>query len=218
MASKARTEGQERRRTFTEEARRAQLIECAVEVLATRGYGQATLAEIAKRAGIVRSAVLYHFSGRDELMQEVVRTLYERGAVFMRERIEAVDRKPPDQLRAYLESNLAFLGDHARHVAATVEVARNHRREDGSLQFGLETMEATIQPLEELLAWGQGTGDFRPFSTRLLALAIRAAIDAVAGQLIAHPDLDVDAAGRELSTAFLRAVAASPASIEEAST
>jgi AcrR family transcriptional regulator len=218
MASKTRTEGQERRRTFTEEARRAQLVDCAVEVLATRGYGQATLAEIARCAGIVRSAVLYHFSGRDEVMQEVVRTLYERGAVFMRERIERAEQKPADMLRAYIESNLAFLGGHARHVAAAVEVVRNHRREDGSLQFGLETTEATVQPLEELLAWGQRTGDFRPFSTRLLALTIRAAIDAVAGQLVAHPDLDVDAAGRELITAFLRAVAASPASNEEAST
>jgi TetR/AcrR family fatty acid metabolism transcriptional regulator len=218
MTSKNRTEGQERRRTFTEEARRAQLVDCAIDVLATRGYAQATLAEIAKCAGIVRSAVLYHFSGRDEVMREVVRTLYERGAVYMRERIERVQRKPPDLLRAYIQSNLAFLGDHPRHVAATIEVVRNYRREDGTLHYGLETLDATLQPLQDLLAMGQRTGDFRAFSTHWLALTIRAAIDAVAGQLIAHPDLDLDAAGRELSTAFLRAVAASPAEHQEVST
>jgi AcrR family transcriptional regulator len=216
--SKDRTIGQEKRRTFTEEARRAQLVECAIQVLATRGYAQATLAEIAKCAGIVRSAVLYHFSGRDELMEEVVRTLYRKGAAYMGERMAQVERRPADVLRAYIESNLGFLGDHPRHTAATVEVVRNQRREDGSLHYGLETEEATLKPLEELLAWGQVTGDFRPFSTRWLALTIRSAIDVVAGQLIAHPHLDLDAASRELSTAFLRAVLASPDTHEEVST
>jgi hypothetical protein len=113
---------------------------------------------------------------------------------------------------------LEFLRDHLRHTAATIEVVRNHRRGDGSLHYGLETEEATLKPLEELLAWGQSTGDFRPFSTRWLALTIRSAIDVAAGQLMAHPDLDLDAAVRELSAAFLRAVAASPAIHEEVST
>ena len=50
--------------TFTEAARRTQIIECAIETLATLGYAQASLAHIAKRAGISKGVIVYYFSSK----------------------------------------------------------------------------------------------------------------------------------------------------------
>ena len=57
MRIKDKPDGQNRP-TFTEAARRTQIIECAIETLATLGYAQASLAHIAERAGISARARL----------------------------------------------------------------------------------------------------------------------------------------------------------------
>ncbi|HEX5408105.1 MAG TPA: helix-turn-helix domain-containing protein, partial [Pseudonocardiaceae bacterium] len=59
-------------RTFADEARRKQLVECAIEVIAEQGFAQASLARIAQRAGVAKSVVLYHFANKDELVEQVL--------------------------------------------------------------------------------------------------------------------------------------------------
>jgi len=65
-------------RSFVETARRQQIVECAIDAIAEVGYGRASLAEVARRAGVSKSLLLYHFAGKDELVDEVVRAVYER--------------------------------------------------------------------------------------------------------------------------------------------
>lgn len=54
-------------------AKRQEILELAFESLSHRDGGVATLADIAKAAGVTRSALLYHFNSREELFAEVVR-------------------------------------------------------------------------------------------------------------------------------------------------
>ena len=56
----------------------------------------------------------------------------------------------------------------------------------------------------------------RPLSVAVMALAIRAAIDAVAYRLADEPDLDLAAYARELATMFDQATAAWPAGARQA--
>ena len=49
-------------RTFTDLARRAQIARCAAEAITEVGYADASMAEIARRAGVAKSVVSYHFS------------------------------------------------------------------------------------------------------------------------------------------------------------
>jgi AcrR family transcriptional regulator len=55
-------------------ARRAQIVGCAADVIAQAGYAQATMAEIARQAGVAKSVISYHFADKNELMQELIRT------------------------------------------------------------------------------------------------------------------------------------------------
>src|SRR5947207_15926610 len=66
--------------TFTEAARRTQIIECAIETLATGGYAQASLAHNAKRAGISKGVIVYYFSSKEELFEQVIQAIYMEGA------------------------------------------------------------------------------------------------------------------------------------------
>jgi TetR/AcrR family transcriptional regulator, fatty acid metabolism regulator protein len=195
--------GQEPGRTFTETARRAQIIAAAIDTIAELGYGQASLARIAQTAGTSKGVIMYHFDGKDELVREVVAELVARGEAYMRPRIGA-ESGGAGVLTAYIESNLAFLQENRNHVIATVEIVLNARGADGRRLFDTGPG-AGVAALRGLLARFQATGEFRSdFDPFVLAMAIRAAIDNVAHQFAGNPGLDVGHHARELADLFIR--------------
>jgi TetR/AcrR family transcriptional regulator, fatty acid metabolism regulator protein len=208
MRSETNPSGQQTRRTFIETARRAQIMAAAIDTIAELGYGQASLTNIAKRAGTSKGVILYHFDGKDELISEVLTELIARAAESMGPRIEA-EQTGAGKLRAYIEGNIALVHQHRNHVIAIVEIALNARAADGSRLFDAARVEAGVAVLRGLLAAFQGTGEFRAdFDPQVVALAIRGAIDTVLPRLALMPELDVDHHARELADLFVHAVRA----------
>ncbi len=192
----------QRSRTFTEEARRKQLVGCAIDTIAELGYGQASLGAIADRAGISKGVIGYHFAGKSELLAEVVAEVLARAEEYMRPRITN-QSTGPGMLRAYIEANLAFMGDYHNHVIAVLEIARNTRRAEGGSSVDPAVLEGAVAALTQLLVRFQATGEFRDdFDPVVMATAIRAAIDSVPRRLAIDPALDVDHYGRELADLF----------------
>ena len=105
-----RISGQDRR-SFIEEARRAQIVESAIETIAEVGYVRASLARIAAAAGISKGVISYHFADKDELIQQVVAEVLKAFDSYMRPRITAECGSAAQMLRAYISSNVAFMGD-----------------------------------------------------------------------------------------------------------
>jgi AcrR family transcriptional regulator len=202
MRSEKRAVGQHKTRTFLETARRAQIMAAAIDTIAKLGYGQASLARIAETAGTSKGVILYHFAGKDELIRELVTELSAKGREYLAPRLEA-ESTGSGMLRSYIVSNLAFIRENRSHVLATVEIALNGRSADGSPLYDLSIREAGVGALQELLAHFQGTGEFRAdFDPLVMALAIRATLDAVPARLARNPDLDLDRYGRELADLF----------------
>jgi TetR/AcrR family transcriptional regulator, fatty acid metabolism regulator protein len=202
MRSEKRPDGQYKGRTFIEAARRAQILAAAIDTIAEVGYGQASLARIAETAGTSKGVILYHFGGKDDLIRELVGELSAKGRAYLGPRLEA-EPTGTGMLRTYIESNLAFIRENRNHVLATVEIALNGRSADGSPLYDMSIREGGAVALQELLAYFQGTGEFRAgFDPLVMALAIRATLDAVPARLARDPDLDLDHYGRELADLF----------------
>lgn len=195
------------KRTFTEERRRAQILRCAVEALAELGFGGASLAEIAKRAGVSKGVVSYYFDGKDDLLGHVLMDVYTRAGGAIVERISGL-QDPAEVVRGYVEANLEFLGAHPADVAAVVEVAANVRRPDGSLRFAPEGEDPILAQVEQILRGGQDAGSFGDFDARSLAIIIRGAIDTASGRIATDPAFDLPAYTRQLVTTVERAVSA----------
>jgi len=190
--------------TFTEAARRAQIIECAIETMATLGYAQASLAQVAKRANISKSVITYYFTSKEELIEQVVTEIYTAAVQAVTPQIAA---QPTARLRlqAYIRSAVDYIGTHRMRMVALLEIVLNFRTADGKLRYSGTTEEWILTALEALLRQGQEEGEFRAFDLRVMAVTIRRAIDAVAPLLAAHPTLDTDSYARELVTLFDRA-------------
>lgn len=194
--------GQEAGRTFTETARRAQIVKAAIDTIAELGYGQASLARIAETAGTSKGVIVYHFGGKDELIRELVSEVVARGVAYMEPRIDA-EPTGAGKLQAYIESNLAFMRKNRNDMVAIVEIVLNARSADGSRLYDFSVQDEGVAALQQLLAYFQGTGEFRAgFDPHVMAMAIRAAINAVPAQLARDPALDVGHHAHELADLF----------------
>lgn len=190
--------------SFIEKARRAQIVECAIETIAEVGYTQASLGEIAKRAKISKGVISYHFASKEELLEQIAIEYYVAWQSYIAPRIEA-QKSPEEMLRVYIESNLAFVAENRQHVFAVIELVSKNITADGKLQFSADHDEAVLVPIENILAIGMQEGLFRKFtksSARVIALTIRNAIDGFTVELMRNPHLDVQEYTRELVTIF----------------
>ncbi len=191
-----------RDRTFIETARRAQIIAAAIDTIAELGYGQASLARIAGRAGTSKGVICYHFAGKDELVRELVADVVAKGQAYMRP-VVSVETTGAGWLRSSIEANVAFMREHPNEMIAVAEIARNARDADGNRSFDSSFVQAGVTALARMLAHSQETGEFRAdFDPAVMAAAIRAAIDAIPARLARDPGLDLDHYGRELANLF----------------
>jgi TetR/AcrR family fatty acid metabolism transcriptional regulator len=202
MRSENETNGQKTDRTFIETARRAQIVAAAIDTIAELGYGQASLARIAETAGTSKGVIIYHFGSKDELVRELVTELSAKGRAYLGPRLEA-EPTGAGMLRTYIESNLSFVRENRNHVMAVVQIALNARSADGSALYDFSIRDAGVAALRQILIHFQGTGEFRAdFDPDVVAMAIRAALDAVPARLARDPDLDIGRYGRELADLF----------------
>lgn len=188
-------------RSFIEAARRAQIVECAIEVIAEVGYTNASMARIAERAGISRGLISYHFAGKDELITQVLITVFADAARFMEPSV-AAEPTAAGQLRAYIQSNVDYMRTHPNRIVAIVEILSGGAVADGTLGIDpIEAEERGLAPLVELFRHGQENGEFREFDPRVMARAVRSVIDGIPPHM-SDPDLDLDTYARELTTLF----------------
>lgn len=84
----------------------------------------------------------------------------------MRPRILADASTGSGFLRAYIESNLAFMRGHRNYMVAIVEIARGGLTADGQRRFyGDADVDEAVKILEQHLARLQSQGELRPTST-----------------------------------------------------
>lgn len=75
----------------------------------------------------------------------------------------------------------------------------------GAPCLGVSTLAGELAGVEQVLAAAQADGQLRPFSTWVMAVSLKGALDALLAQLAADPDLDLDAYLAELIVLFDRA-------------
>lgn len=185
----------------TEGARRGQIIDSAIQLIAEQGLARTSLSRIAAKAGISKAAVLYHFKNKDELLDEVLARVLGGLVTQVAARVDAAET-PRDAVFAYLKAMIGHLTanpDHVRVITEAMAIAElaghNTVRADPS----------RWKALADLLGAAQAAGQMREFDTKAVAVVIGGAVDGLVGQWIAETDFDLTAAAGELETFIQRA-------------
>ena len=193
------------RSTYGGQARRDQLVDCAISVLCERGFAGTTISSVAQRAGVSKGVVTYHFPTKNELLMVVVASLYERGGQQIAERIETAGNAL-DALLGYIDANLDFVAAHVRHVKAVIEIAGNLRRATGELALGSVEADPVTAQLRQLIETGVARGQFDAVNAEVLAMVIRSAIDAAAARRSLDDNFDMADYSQGLQLLVRRAV------------
>lgn len=205
MQSENKPDGQ--KRSFIEEARRAQITEAAIETIAEVGYPNASLARIARTAGVSKGVISYHFDGKDELMDQVVTGVYTEIAETVVPRVLAQDGAEA-MLRTHVRGVAEYALEHRDRMTALAQIFIHARDAQGAPRFGGAQAEPLYQALEESFRNGQRSGEFRDFDVRVMAVSQQAAVDGMFEYWRVHPDHDLLAHADELGELLVRATRA----------
>jgi AcrR family transcriptional regulator len=182
--------------SVTETARRAQIVEAAIETIADLGYASASFAQIAKRAGLSSTGLIsYHFAGRDELIDQVGQQIIAAITAFMTERMAGVT-SATDALHRYIDGNIAFIESHRTEMKALLEIFLN-----GGFHYDADTDRTVTSAVEDILRAGQASGEFRSFDVTVMATLIQRAIDGLPFLLASQPGFDTRMYATEVVTA-----------------
>lgn len=178
-------------RTFTEQARRAQIVTAAVDVLADEGFRAASLQRIAQRAGVSKPLILYHFDSKDELLRQV---LFDTVGAMSHAAVADLDlvAPPPDVLRDLVHRSAEVGVSHRRERRAVQQIITNlgPGRDGGPVVMPSDAGQLH-DALEGLFRAGQASGHFRAdLDTRVMAITYQAAIDAMHTHIDTEPDAD----------------------------
>ncbi|MEU6393699.1 TetR/AcrR family transcriptional regulator [Streptomyces sp. NPDC046939] len=197
-------------RTFTQNARRAQIVQAAIETLAESGYAKTSFTRISQRAQLSSTGMIsYHFSGKPELFAEVVHTIMEKADSIAGARMSEANTYR-GKLSAYITAQFDFVARYPLHTQALTEIVWMIR--DRQIT-GLEHTERSILSVDRLvslLEQGRAAGEFADFDCLAMALAVRGAITSVLGHHLCDVAMDLDRCARELADMFDRCTRAVP--------
>ena len=189
------------KQSFIEAARRAQIIECAIDAIAELGFAQASLAQIAKRAGISTGVISYYFAGKDDLIAAVAAHVYAVGEAHIDPLVQR-DSSLRDALLSFIEASVDFIAVKPRYPMEIMNIIRAGRAEGGKPRFDPAVGEARRLGFNNILLRGQELGDFRQFNVDVMTTTIIETLDVIPQQVVENPDLDLKAYAAELVTLF----------------
>ncbi|MVU77654.1 TetR family transcriptional regulator [Nocardia sp. ET3-3] len=205
MQARVNSSKQASERTFTENARRAQIVDAAVEVIADQGYANASFAKIAKQAGLSSTGMIsYHFQGKGDLIREVVTRIMATAAEFIVGKLDT-ESGYRGRMLAFFAANLALVDEYPKHMRALSNIAANAGTDDPHLFGLLDQLGSNAAAQADILRAGQRDGVFRDFDPAVMVMAIRGALDAAIARAAVDPEFDAAATARELAEIFDRA-------------
>lgn len=198
----------ERELTFTERARREQIIGCAIELVAEVGAAGASLSRIAERAGISKAAVLYHFGSKDEIMHLALSSVLEQLVASVGAEVDQA-QDAIGAIEAYLRSMVAYIQANPTHLRIMTDAIAAEQLTGGAsaTESAGNMRTGRWQAVAGMLAAGQQAGEFRDFDPRTVAIWIGGALDGLVGEWLEDRSFDLDAAVEELIRGVRLAIA-----------
>jgi AcrR family transcriptional regulator len=136
------------------QARRREIAEAAIRVFNRLGFQGASVSAVADELGIDRASLYYYVSSKEELFDELVRTVVERN-LELAKRIEASPMSPRRKLRELITALMTSYGEHyplfyiyIRENLSHVDDRRSAWSRD-MRQLNKETVDAVIAIIEQ---------------------------------------------------------------------
>ncbi len=183
--------------------KRARILDAAIKVFAERGFHTATVAEIAKGAGVADGTIYLYFKGKDDLLlrlfdEKMTELLAEARAELSRE------KSAPEKLRRFVELHLSLVERNPDLASVLIVELRQ------SAQFlkaaDRAKLAAYVDLIAEVVKAGQESGELsESISPATVKRAIFGALDELAlGWLLSGRRTSLKKTAAEVAGWFVR--------------
>ncbi len=162
--------------SFVRQARRAQIVDVAIGVIADVGLPAASTVAIARRAGISRGVLTYHFRDRADLLDAVVERVYRVAREQLAHRVASAGT-PDEALRTFVAGSIDYYVAYPDHMAALSAIYTAGERTGSGRRDDRGDHRQEMDDGALLLTAGQQDGRFRAFDVGLMAASVRALLD-----------------------------------------
>jgi AcrR family transcriptional regulator len=139
-------------------ATRQKLLRAALELYTTTGFRATTTPEIASRAGVAEGTIYRHFSGKEDLLNEVYRDVHRWATELIRE--QESDRLLPPRERLLRVARR--LVSAAEKESARTRMLLQRRDEQHLDEESRGVAREFLEPLHQIVASGKSDGQVRP--------------------------------------------------------
>ena len=193
-------------RTVQRNDKRARILAAAVKVFAERGFFTATVAGIARAAGVADGTIYLYFKSKEDLLirlfEDKMSELLERARLELSKEPDA-----PARLFRFIHLHLAVVEKEPKLAAVLIVELRQ-----SELVKGLEKakLSAYLDVIAEVVREGQASGAFvKDVSPAVVKRAVFGALDELAlGWLLSGRKTPLKRAAHEVATLFVRGLKA----------
>jgi TetR/AcrR family transcriptional regulator, fatty acid metabolism regulator protein len=183
--------------------KRARILDAAIKVFAERGFHTATVAEIARAAGVADGTIYLYFKGKDDLLlrlfdEKMTELLAEARGELLRE------KTAPEKLRRFIELHLALVERNPDLASVLIVELRQ------SAQFlkaaDRAKLAAYVDLIAEVVRAGQEEGELSAdISPSTVKRAVFGALDELAlGWLVSGRRASLKKVAAEVAGIFVR--------------
>ncbi|AYM02727.1 TetR/AcrR family transcriptional regulator [Levilactobacillus yiduensis] len=128
----------------------AAILQAAREQFLAQGYQATSTREIAKEVGITQPALYHHFSDKEVIFLEVIKSVgqeVQEGILAVNDRLAATDQ--PDPVEALAAVTEVLTGVHPRDVFTVIHSSFRFLKPGNKRQLGMVFMQDYLGPLQK---------------------------------------------------------------------
>jgi len=175
-----------KKNSFIEEHRRKQLIDVAIETIATLGLKGASFTHIAENAGVTKGVIVYYFDSREDLIDQIMKSIQQDMQSSIRLHVKK-QMGSIDKLLAYASSFFRFAEANRSKYTAFTELWTTISTNKESNPYGSIAYDECRSYISQILSEGQKKGEISLADIKTASVVIQAIIDGVIIQWTLSP-------------------------------
>lgn len=152
--------------TSTAEMRRLQIFEGACKVIARHGFGNSTMREIAREAGLSVPLMYKYIKDKDDILY-LIMTVNMQGMFTFFDNQEFSSSNPDENLISAVDKYIDYIGENRKYINLVYSETRSLSAENRMKVF--DTERDFMRRWQAIIDDGVDKGIFRPVNTELLS-------------------------------------------------
>lgn len=210
---KTRVKGNTEEPSFVEIARRKQILDAAWELFAKKGFQRTSLSDIAATINVSKGVISYHFDGKEDLGEQVLRHGLRSYSKFVQDQL-APYKSAAEKLLGFPGACFAYVKEHQLDYLIYTDTQSSFSSPHERRQFLAEQDRGLRRLLIGMIEDAKAEGSIADVEPGPVADILQATVDGLAGMECADPGAaDLEACERVFRSMLRHYLKAEPDSV-----